>query len=63
MENEEKKEIKKDSEICPQCGSRNLLFPHYDVARDLLNRICRDCGYTDWCDYYGNPYRGGNSSR
>ena len=63
MENEEKKEIKKDSEICPQCGSRNLSFPHYDVARDLLNRICRDCGYTDWCDYYGNPYRGGNSSR
>ena len=60
MENkEEKKEIKKDSEICPQCGSRNLSFPHYDVARDVLQRICNDCGYTDWCDYYGNPYRGG----
>ncbi len=58
MENEEKKEIKKDSEICPVCGSRNISFPAYDEARDGLHRICRDCGYTDWCDIYGNTYLG-----
>ena len=58
MENEEKKEIKKDSEICPKCGSRNIIFHAYDEARDVLNRICRDCGYTDWCDIYGNTYDG-----
>ena len=63
MENEVKEEKKRDSDICPRCGNRKMYFFGYDEAHDLIHRICEVCDYTDWCDYYGNPYPGDKKSK
>ena len=63
METAEKKEKKRDSDICPRCGNQKMYFFGYDEAHDLVHRVCEKCSYTDWCDSSGNPYPGDKKSK